>query len=361
MGAARRVLIYRLGSLGDTVVALPGFHLVARTFPDAERRLLTNFPVAAKAPPAAAVLEGTGTVSGYFRYTAGTRSVRELARLWWEIVRWGPDLLVYLGPPRGVDSARRDARFFRMCGIQRMVGVPVTEAMQEPQRTLDAELGYEVEEPEARRLARNLSALGDARVDDPASWDLRLTAAERTRADDALAPAGGRPVIAMCLGTKVQVNQWPPESWRALLGRLAETYPGYALALTGGEADRAPSDAAAADWRRYAEAGRCGPALNVCGLNPRETAALFARASVYLGHDSGPMHLAAAVGTPCVAIFSSRLKPRRWFPFGRGHRVLYRRVDCWGCGLDTCVVEAKKCILSIAVEEVLAEVRAVLG
>src|ERR1022692_4022661 len=65
----RRVLIYRLGSLGDTVVALPCFHLIARTYPNAERRLLTNFPVHAKAPAAAAVLGDSGLVHGYMSYT----------------------------------------------------------------------------------------------------------------------------------------------------------------------------------------------------------------------------------------------------------------------------------------------------
>ncbi len=102
--------------------------------------------------------------------------------------------------------------------------------------------------------------------------------------------------------------------------------------------------------------------MNVCGeLTPRESAAVFARARVYLGHDSGPMHLAAAVGTTCVAVFSARGKPRRWFPYGRGHRVVYHRVSCWGCGLTTCVVEGKRCILSIGVGEVLREVEGVLG
>ena len=47
----RKVLIYRLGSLGDTVVALPSLHLIARAFPDAERRVLTNFPVSGKEAP----------------------------------------------------------------------------------------------------------------------------------------------------------------------------------------------------------------------------------------------------------------------------------------------------------------------
>src|ERR1700748_2167040 len=120
-----RVLIYRLGSLGDTLIALPAFHLVARAFPNAERRMLTNFPVNAKAPPAAAILEDTGLVQGYFRYAVGTRSPRRLFHLWWELRRWRPDVLVYLGPNRGVASAQRDARFFRLCGIKRMIGVPL--------------------------------------------------------------------------------------------------------------------------------------------------------------------------------------------------------------------------------------------
>ena len=87
MGSTKRVLIYRLGSLGDTLVALPALHLVARAFPNAERRMLTNFPVNVKAPPAAAILENSGLVQGYFRYAVGTRSVVELTKLWWELRR----------------------------------------------------------------------------------------------------------------------------------------------------------------------------------------------------------------------------------------------------------------------------------
>ena len=59
--ATERILIYRLGSLGDTVVALPCFHLIARKFPHAERVLLTNFPVHAKAPASAAAVTFTAT------------------------------------------------------------------------------------------------------------------------------------------------------------------------------------------------------------------------------------------------------------------------------------------------------------
>jgi heptosyltransferase-3 len=132
--------------------------------------------------------------------------------------------------------------------------------------------------------------------------------------------------------------------------------------MTGAAVDAGPSEAVAAGWREGAAKVRGGVVINLCGvLSPRESAAVFAQADVFLGHDSGPMHLAAAVQTPCVAIFSGRGKPRVWFPYGSRHRVLYHRVDCWGCHLNTCTVEQKKCIYSITVDEVFAQVQAVLG
>lgn len=352
--STKRVLIYRLGSLGDTLIALPALHLVARAFPEAERRYLTNFPVNVKAPPAAAILENSGLIHGFFRYVVGTRSLRELAGLWWQLFRWRPEVLVYLGPTRGVKAARRDAMFFRACGIKHLIGVPVTEDMQQ-NRWEEAEGALE---PEGARLVRNIAELGDAHIDDAESWNLHLTPEEKARAAEALALVAGRPLIAVSVGTKVQSKDWGRENWRSLLGEVGRLYPHYALALSGAPEESDASEFAAEGWR---EAG-AGPVVNLCGqLSPRQSAAAFAKAQVFLGHDSGPMHLAAAVQTPCVAIFAARNKPRVWFPYGRQHRVLYHQVECWGCGLETCIVERKRCLTSITVDEVVREVRAILG
>jgi heptosyltransferase III len=352
--STKRVLIYRLGSLGDTLIALPAFHLVARAFPHAERRLLTNFPVNAKAPSAAAILESTNLIHGYIRYAVGTRSPRELLALWWQLFRWRPQVLVYMGPTRGVEAAHRDAKFFRLCGIQRLIGVPLTEDMQ--QHRWDE--SQQALEPEAARLTRNLAELGDAYLDSPESWNLHLTDTEHARARQVLSTTANRPIIAVSVGTKVQSKDWGKENWRALLKQLATQYPDHALALAGATEETEASEFAADGWRENSST----PVVNLCGvLTPRESAAAFAQARVFVGHDSGPMHLAAAVQTPCVAIFAARNKPRVWFPFGKQHRVLYHQTDCWGCGLETCIVERKKCLTSITVDEVLTEVRAILG
>jgi heptosyltransferase-3 len=363
----RRVLLYRLGSLGDMLVALPALHLVARAFPDAERRLLTNIPVSTKAPPAAAILEGSGLVHGYMRYAVGTRSISELAALWWKIARWRPDVLVYLGPSRGVAAARRDAAFFRACGVHRMVGVPLTEGMQKnfygaATGGRDQAMGDGNLEPEAARLVRCIGELGAAgeisdpgRLGDPASWDLELTAAEHAAAAKAIGdPAVGSESIAVSVGTKVQAKDWGKDNWKALLGKIASEFPNRALLLAGAAEESEASEFAADGWR--AQGG--GPVVNLCGkLTPRESAAAIARARLFVGHDSGPMHLAAAVGTPVVAIFAARNIPRQWFPFGSQHRVVYHRVECWGCGLETCTEQQKKCLMSITVDEVIAVIR----
>ena len=356
----RRVLVYRLGSLGDTLIALPSFHLIARAFPSAERRLLTNLPVAAKAPPAATVLEHTGLIHGYMRYATGTRSIRELLRLALEIRRWNPDVLVYLTGARGVESARRDAKFFRLAGISRQIGVPLTAAAQlnlfgaETPASPDADL-----EPEASRLARNLRELGDARLDDSASWDLHLTPEEHATATRAIgSEALNHELLAVSVGTKVQSKDWGRENWRELLTRLARVFPNRALLLAGSPEESDASDFAAARWQLSGG----GPVVNLCGrLTPRESAAAFARARLFIGHDSGPMHLAAAVGTPCVAIFAARNIPRQWFPYGSAHRILYHRVECAGCGLETCIEQQKKCILSITADEVLAAIHSAMN
>jgi ADP-heptose:LPS heptosyltransferase len=86
--------------------------------------------------------------------------------------------------------------------------------------------------------------------------------------------------------------------------------------------------------------------MNLCGkLTPRESAAVMQRATLFAGHDSGPMHLAAAVGTPCVAMFGDFNPPKKWHPFGAQHRLIH---DMRG-------------VRSISPEEVYAAIRSVIA
>ena len=345
----KRVLIYRLGSLGDTAVAIPCFHLIARAFPQAERVLLSNFPVHAKAPAAAAVLDGAGLVSGYMSYSTGSRSLIAVLRLAFKILRFSPDLLVYLTAPRGAKAVRRDALFFRLCGIRRIVGLPSGDLAT---NRFDNATG--LWESEAARLQRCIAPLGEADVHHAQSFNLRLTNAETAKAGQLLAPFEGRSIIACGPGTKMQAKDWGQDNWQLLLTLLHSTYPQHALALIGARDDSDAAHHAAAHWT--------GPKINLCGtLTPRETAAVLARAEVFLGPDSGPMHLAACVGTPCVIAFSARGLPGVWFPAGPQHQVVYHQTTCHGCQLETCITERRRCLTSVTVEEMAQAASRVLN
>jgi len=342
------ILIYRLGSLGDTVVALPALKLVARAFPDAERWVLTNFSVSAKAAPMAAVLAGMGLVHGYIEYPVGLRSPRALWALRRRLRASGADTLVYLAAPRGRWQTWRDALFFRACGIRHLVAVPYRDDQRQARRLADG-----LQEAEGARLARCISALGDARIDDPASHDLALTTDEIEQADRALSALHGRRLLNVSIGTKADARDWEDARWQPLLERLARRYPDAGLVLDGARSEYERCERLAASW-----AGRY---VNLCGtLSVRASAAVLMRSDVFIGHNSGPMHLAAAVGTRCVAIFASNYRPGEWFPHGQGHRVLYTRIACEGCRLDVCIEKDKACIRSISVEAVEQAVADVL-
>jgi len=346
--SVRKVLIYRLGSLGDMVVALPCFHLIARTFPQAERVLLTNFPVHAKAPPAAAVLGGSGLVHGYIGYAVGTRKIGELLRLAWRVRAFRPDVLIYLMPVRPLNHVHRDSRFFRLAGVSRIVGLPGSDMLK---HTFDAATGRF--ESEASRLARSLARLGDAAIDDRANWNLGLTAVEKGAAAIGLGPLMRRPLIACGPGTKMQAKDWGRDNWRALLTHLHAHYPEHGLALIGAQEDADLSDYVAWNWS--------GPKVNLCGkLTPRESAAVLEHAKVFIGPDSGPMHLAACAGVPCVIAFSARGLPGIWYPNGGIHQVIYHQTSCYGCNLETCVAEARRCLGAISVAEMASAVTRVL-
>jgi ADP-heptose:LPS heptosyltransferase len=73
------------------------------------------------------------------------------------------------------------------------------------------------------------------------------------------------------------------------------------------------------------------------------------------------MHLASAVGTPTIAIFSSRNMPGIWFPTGNEGNIFYNNVDCRGCGLEVCIARQQRCIREISPAAVAVRVDAILN
>lgn len=343
----KRVIVYRFGSLGDTLVVLPAFHLVRRAFPEAHLTLLTNIPVHAKAAPMEAVLGGGSLYDDVLRYPVSLRNFAGLVHLRNELKKGAYDCLVYLASPKGgLMTSIRDFLFFRSCGIPKVIGVPFSQSTLQSQPIP----GTNLYTSRTARALEALGELGEMNIKDPRAWDLRLSAEEIAEAKDLVEKRGiSSSFLAVCAGTKMTAKDWEESNWTDLMQRLSTEFPDLPLVLLGVTEEWERSEHLMGIWK--------GPKANLCGLtSPRVSAAVLQHAVVMVCHDSGPMHLAATMGVPCVAIFSARAKPGEWFPRGDNHVVIYHKTPCWDCGLEECIAKAKVCILSITVDEVFGPV-----
>ncbi len=225
---------------------------------------------------------------------------------------------MYLTPARGLTNAFRDWLYFRFCGFTHIVGTPLTDDLQKCREIVAGTATQtRVEERECERLARCLKPLGPIDLSDPTMWELRLSERELKVGDGVLAPLGSTPYLAINMGGKAREKDWGLKNWGMLLETLSEQYPGNGLLIIGAAEDSERAQTIAGKW--------AGPVVDACGrLSPRESAAAMRHAAVFVGHDSGPLHLAAAAGVSCVGLFGNINQPQRWHPPGAQHRILHR-------------------------------------
>jgi ADP-heptose:LPS heptosyltransferase len=306
------VLVFRLGSIGDTVVALPCFHAIARAYPHHRRVLLTNALTSKRASSAETVLDGTGLIDEVIYYPVGDFGPRQVLSLIRQIRRLNPALLFYLAERHSGGPVYRDFAFFAAAGVPKIVGLPWNKTLRDGRvdsHTLELE-------PEAQRLSRLVESTVPVSLS-PDNWDLKLSAAELATADKSLsAIPGSDSLCAVAPGAKFAVKDWGADNWASLLKSWSTKHAGMGLVMIGAADEWALCEKLRPQW--------AGQSLNLCGeLTPRETAAALRHCRLLVCHDSGPMHLAATQGTRCVALFGNYNRPRKWYPFGNGHRVIY--------------------------------------
>ncbi|MBM4125040.1 MAG: glycosyltransferase family 9 protein [Nitrospira sp.] len=156
--------------------------------------------------------------------------------------------------------------------------------------------------------------------------------------------------VAVNVSARWQTKRWPAPMFAAALDRLNQEGLGPVV-LIGGPDEKSDVGRVMGQMKTAAVdlTGETTP-----GLLP----ALLQSASLLLTNDSGPMHVAAAVGTPVVALFGPT-SPVRTGPYGQSHRVLRSGVACSPCFSRHCRNGLPlECLTSISVEQVLEAVRA---
>jgi len=324
-----RILVVRYSALGDVVLATSVLDPLRARYPEARIEWVTQ-------PAYAPLLDGLPQLAAVHRMESGAAAVVLRDRL-----RRGFDLAVDLQGKLKSWLVCREAAPRRL-----------TFRRRSPGRALLALLGGDrplVRAHATRLYAEVLAPLG---VDAPGPTHVHLSRAAQALAADALERARP-PVVLVAPGARWATKRWAPERFAEVADALAAQ--GASIVLAGGPGDR---EAFAA----FRAAARAPVAADLSPLPVDALAAAIARAQLLVACDSGPVHLAGAVGTPALALFGPT-SVVRWGP-PPPSRALTLGLPCAPCsnhGGDTCPEGHHRCLGDLGAAQVVVAARELLG
>ena len=313
--APLKILILKPSSLGDVVQALPVLRLIKRHLPDSQ----IYWWIDSRLAP---LLEGdpdlTGTILFDRRHWVRPQNWSTL----WHSIRWIRE--------QAFDWVIDLQCLFRSGSFAWLANGALTVGLDEPREGARAFYDIAVRRPSYHTHAIDwyLGVLPVLGV--PVSWafdwlPIRSDAAETVR--QRAASANGRWFIIQP-GARWANKCWPTEHFAELVRRLATTYPDLRFAILGGEQDVPRGEAIA----RVAPQ-RC---LDLTGRTSLAEMVEWIRLSqLMVTNDTGPMHVAAALGKPVIAVFGPT-EPRRTGPYGQLEHTLQLTLPCVPCMKSYC-------------------------
>jgi heptosyltransferase-3 len=330
-----RTVVFRTGSLGDTVCAVPAFRALRRQYESDELVLLHDIPIRGRVS-AADVVRGMGVFDRLAGYRSGRGWVSRVD-LALRVRALKPDRIVCL--PQRMEQWRSLVRKKRLLEI---LGVPEVLGFADPKRFHGAGL------TESRRLLALLEVEGLCSehlgygfpVDSLASVRVLEWIAGRRQ---------DRGVVVFCGGGKTPSQRWSLNRYGELLRGLTEVHGAFVVGVgTPSERDKAlPEVLSRVPGMEWMPAG----------WGVLEMLELMRGADLYVGNDTGPMHVAAAMGCPVFAVMSARNLAGAWDPDLEARCVLRLPVECEGCFLEECRFPGQPCLDGIGVEHAWRELQ----
>jgi heptosyltransferase-2 len=335
-----RVLVKEVNWLGDLVISLPALRAVRRRFPASHLAVLIREELAGFFDGC----EWIDEVIGY-RRGGGMRSIAAQRRIVSEIRAHRFDLAILF--PNSFSSALwvTLARVPRRAGYATDARGLLLTAKARPDAA--ASDGHQVNYW-LGLVKKTIGAQGD-----PADCALAAAAAKRERMAAMLAARrtnpGAKLVAIAPAAAYGPAKEWPPEHYATLIDLLAARCHAQCV-LVGAPAERERCD-------RIAALSRRGAIVTAGETGIGDLIALLSLCDGFVGNDSGPMHLAGALGIPTVAIFGST-NPGRTGPLGPRVRVIYQPPPCSPCLDRTCRFGHYECLRRITPEAALAALAA---
>ncbi len=349
------IIVFRAGAIGDFIVVLPALRLLRKQYPGAKIILLT-------VPSLHPRWRNRNIVSGGLvlgqHFVDETLFIPGLSRGYWDHFKHVRNRILQLNPD--------------MCIVLPFVGEPLIS------RTVKMILlwllgcrknlyGYHTRSNLGcfRRIQHKLSmfehqvvapimALKELEINcDEVVFEITTPDDDVERVDSWWRQHGLNDDSQLCIAVspfaKQKLKCWPIENYRDLGHSLLSRFPNARLIIVGGPEDELAGDLLERAWGRQS--------VNFAGKTSiSQSAEIIRRCELFVGNDSGPSHLAAAVGIPVVTIFSSFVFPELWKPWGRRSRIIRHSVPCEFCFAENgkCPKGTNVCLDEISVNEVLS-------
>ena len=334
---AKNILVMRYRFIGDTVLTVPFLRNLRMACPDARIDLMLE-------PFSGQVIEGCPYVDRVipfeFRtiHTYSAQSTRGKFAgyfYYWKLIKNANYDAVFV-----LKRSLSSALLARAAGVPRRIGFS-TEGRG---RLLTDPVPYKQDQHEVENFLDCLRIVGVPVL----SKELELwPSSEGDRKVERLfSEAGWKKTdlkVIIHAAASLPAKQWPLERFATVMKVLQDRY-GARFIYTGAKGDS----------QLYQEIEKQGPfnGLNLCGImGLRENLSAYRAADLFFGVDSGPMHMAAAVKVPVIALFGPT-DERKWGPWGEGHTVITKQLSCHPCKPHKCHDHA--CMDKISVDDVLS-------
>lgn len=340
----RRILIARLDRLGDVVLSTPVIRHMRRLFPDAYIAFMVR-------PENRDVVESNPDLNEVIYYDKGGSEKSLLGAVKFAVGTLRKkkfDMAIALHP-----TARTHIAFFlagipARIGYDRKMGALLTERIKHCKQ-----------EGGMHEALYNFELLEKAGFDvssaDPMPY-IVTGDHEKMFADYLQGRMKiGSNIIAVHAGASCPSKRWPPERFAEVADALGAKY-GADIVIVGGRETEELSKKVLSAMKRKA--------FDLTGkLGVGALAEILSRSRLFVSNDSGPVHVAVAVGAPVVVIFGRKdpgLSPKRWGPLGKRDIVLHKDVGCVKCLAHECQI-GFKCLDAVTVGEVVKAAEKILG
>jgi len=336
-----QILVVKLDHIGDMILALPALHAIRLRWPNAKITLLAS-------PWAKDLLEPENVVDVFISTSLASLEKQSLSR--WKEVRKIQSFLQKQKYDLALDMRFFDdtAYLLRFVHARFKAIFFCVESMQEP-------VQFRIVPPKGLHASHKISYMASQLgcPVDPLMPAIRVSGSEHVFAEKFCLDRGisQSRIVAFHPFASVKSREWALDKFVAVATKLVKDCGVVCLFFVG-------NDEPLLDLNRDFEISVRNSVYFVVGTTLRESAAILSGCDLFIGNNSGPMHLASAVDIPTLGVFSGVETPLEWGPLCKKHKTIITNVPCLGCHQSRC--DHLTCLTSIMTEHVYRLARMLL-